>query len=116
MRAEKTGAEDPDGDIEASAGNSLHGLPRADRAEERLKFTHVLRKAIGAGWVAAKGAQRVIVSAGSAAQPEIDASGIERFKRSKLFGDHNGGVVGQHDSARANADGFGAAGNITDDD
>ena len=54
---------------------------------------------IGSGGVAAQGLERELVGAGGAAQAQIDASGEQRFEGAELFGNHQGGVVGQHDAA-----------------
>ena len=116
LRAKKTGAENPDWDIHAGARNCLDCLSGLKRTEKCLQFTNVIGETIGAGRIAAKGAQCSLIGAGSATKPEIDAPRIERFKRAKLFRDNDRRMVRQHDSARAHANGFGASGNISDDD
>src|SRR5579864_239165 len=116
LRAKETGAEDPDGHVEAGTGNSLNRLSGLQRTEKRLKFTHVIRKTIGAAGITAKRTQRALVSAGSAAKAKIDAPRVKRFQRAKLFCDDDRRMIWQHDSAGANTHGAGASGNISDDD
>jgi hypothetical protein len=116
LRAKEAGAENPNWHVETRAWNCLDRLSGLQRTEKRLKFTHVIGEAIGAGGIAAKSAQGSLISAGSAAKPEIDTPGIERFQRAKLFRDDDGRMIGQHDSASANADGLGASGNVSDND
>ena len=57
--------------------------------------------------VAAHRISRCLVGAGRAAEPEVDAAGEERFQRPELLGDDQRRMVGQHDPARADADGRG---------
>ena len=55
------------------------------------------------------------VSAGRAADAEVDAAGIEGFERAELLGDLERGVVGEHDAAGADADRGGVVGDIGDE-
>ena len=57
-----------------------------------------------------------MISARSAADAEIDAAGKERGERAELFGDDQRRMIGEHDAAGADADGFCAAGDVRDDD
>jgi hypothetical protein len=81
-----------------------------------MELTHVVGETIGAGGITAESAQRALIRPGSAAKTEVNASGIQRLKRAKLFGDHDRRVIWEHDSAGAHANGLGASGNISDDD
>ena len=101
LRAIEAGAEDPQRHLEPRSRHRLHELARLQRAEQRLQFEDVVRKILGAGGVAAQGAQRLLVGPRRAAEAEIDAAGIERFQRAELFGDDDRRMIGQHDSARA---------------
>ena len=58
----------------------------------------------------------LLIRAGCASQAEVDPSGIEGGQGAKLFGDDQGCVVGEHDAAGADADGFRSAGDVADDD
>ena len=116
LRAKETRAENPDWHVETGAGNSLNRLSGLKRAEKRLKFAHVLGKTVRAGWITAQRPQRALISPGSAAKAEIDAPGVKRFERAKLFSDDDRRMIWQHDSTCAHADGAGAAGNVSDDD
>ena len=46
-----------------------------------------------------------LVGARRATKPQIDPSGIKRGQGAELFGDDQRRVIGQHDSARSQADG-----------
>jgi hypothetical protein len=116
LRAKETGAKNPNWHVETRAWNCLDRLPRLQRTEKRLKLAHIVGEIIGAGGITAKRAQGSLISTGSTAKPEIDTPGIERFQRAKLFRDHDGRMIGQHDSASANPDGLGAIGNVSDND
>src|SRR3712207_8613584 len=48
----------------------------------------------------------------SAAEAQVNASGVERLQRPKLLRDDERGVVRQHDAARSHANVAGAAGEI----
>ncbi len=58
---------------------------------------------------------RQLVTAGRAAQPQIDPSRKERFQRAELLGDHQRRVIGQHDAARAHANMRGARRDMAND-
>ncbi len=92
-------------------GTARDGLVRRRPARNSAcSSTHVLREAVGD--IAERAAQRprgALVGAGRAAEAEIDAAGIQRVERAELLGDHQRRVVGQHDAARADPDGPGAA-------
>ena len=91
--------------------------PGCDLFEIVLQLQHVFGKAVGAGGeIAAQGARRQRVRAGRAAQTQIDASGKKRCQRAELLGDDQRRVIRQHDAAGADANGFGAAGDVCDDD
>ena len=62
------------------------------------------------GLVACATAQRTCREAVGARGPteaEVDASGVQRLQHAELLGDREGGVVGQHDAARAQPDATG---------
>jgi hypothetical protein len=70
-----------------------------------LQFGNVAREVgFALDPVAAQGAHRVAVGARRAAEPEVDAAGVELGQCAEGFGDHQRRVVGQHDAARADAD------------
>ena len=56
-----------------------------------------------------------VVGSGSTPEPEIDALRIERGERAELLRDDQWGMVRQHDAAGADADCFGTAGDVADD-
>ncbi len=57
--------------------------------------------------VAAHRISRRLVGSGSAAEAQVDAAREERFQGPELLGDDQRRMVGQHDPARADADGRG---------
>ena len=54
--------------------------------------------------IAAQRQGGALVGARGAAEPEVDASGVQRFERAELFGDYQRRMVRQHDAAGADAD------------
>ena len=98
-------AEDKERHVEPRPGHRLDLLARLGVFEIMLQFHHVARERVRVGEVAAHGTGRDPVRARRAAEPEVDAAGIQRRQRAELFGDGQGRVVGQHDAARADADG-----------
>ncbi|MNT20330.1 hypothetical protein D3C72_1556360 [compost metagenome] len=54
-----------------------------------------------------------LIGAGRPPQPQIDPIRIERGQGAKLLGDHQGGVIRQHDAAGTQPQGAGAAGQMT---
>jgi hypothetical protein len=55
------------------------------------------------------------IAAGSAAETEINAAGVESGKSPELLGHNERRVIGQHDAAAAHADGTGCAGYMPDE-
>ena len=51
---------------------------------------------------------------GRPADPQVDPAREERLQGSKLLGDHQGRVVGEHDPARAHPHAVGLSGHLTD--
>jgi len=56
------------------------------------------------------------VGARRPADAQVDAAGVERLQHAELLGDHQRGVVGQHDAAGAHPDGRGRVGDMADQD
>ena len=54
------------------------------------------------------------VSSRRAPQPQVDASGIQGFKRPELFRHDEGRMVGEHDAAGTDADAVGVGGDVLD--
>ena len=65
---------------------------------------------------AAQSAQRELIGPGCAAQPKIDATWKQPFQRPELLGNDVGRMVGEHDAARADTDGFRSRRDMTDHD
>ena len=98
-----------------SPGTARTLLARLGRLEIAHQFDDVLRETVDAGIeVAAQRPRGHHVGAGRAAEPEIDAAGMKRRQRAELLGDDQRRVVGQHDAARADANGRGAGRDMGD--
>ena len=116
-RAEIAGAEEGDGDVAVLAGERFDGLVGVAGAEVGAEFREKLREIVaGLAEVAAEGAHGVEVTAGCAAQTEVDAAGVESFEGAELLGDDQRSVVGEHDAAASDADGAGGGGDVSDED
>ena len=117
LRAVQAGAKHPDGNLQARAGKGSDGLAGSGRFEIVLELEDVFCEAIGAGGeIAAKCAGGELVGARSAAEAEIDSAGKKRGERAELFGDDQRRMIGEHNAAGADANGFCAAGYVSDDD
>jgi hypothetical protein len=117
LGAVQAGAEQPDGNLQACAGESPEFFARVGYFEIVLELEDVFREAIGGGGkIAAKRAGGELVGARSAAEAEIDAAGKKRGERAELFGDNQRRMIGEHDAARAYADVFRATGYVSDND
>ena len=115
MRAEQTGAEEPDRYIGAGAGHGLHDLSGHGGLEVGLQLDHVLGKMVrGILGPATQGAGRGLVAARRPAEAEINAARVKGRQSAELLGDHQGRVVGQHDAAGPDADGGGARRHMAD--
>ncbi len=115
-RAEVTRSENPQRHLRSRRRHGLDALVGTGGRQERLQLQNVLRKILGRFRRAAERAQRHLVGARRAAEPQIDATGEQPRQRAELLGDDIGRVVGQHDTARTDADGFGPGGDVRDDD
>ena len=110
-------AQDPDRHLQPGAGHRHDRLSRLGRAEIFHQLDDVVREGVDVHvQVSPQRHRRARVRARRAADPEVDAAGKERLQGAELLGDHQRGVVGQHDPARPDADGRGAAGAVPDDD
>lgn len=113
----EAGAEDGDGDPGVLAGDGAGHLAGTHGAQETLKFGEELREVVAVLFqVAAKRAHGGPVATRGAAEAEVDAVGIDRRQGAELLGDDERGVVGEHDAAGADADGFGRVGDVSDED
>ena len=113
---EGAGAEQSDGDIAALAGDGADGLIGPVRAQVALQLAEQGGEVVaGLREIAAEGAHGLVVAAGGAAQPEVDAAGVECVEGAELLGNDKRGVVGQHDAARADAEGAGGAADVADE-
>ena len=76
-----------------------------------------MRKRIAvAAEIAAQRPRGQLIAPRRATEPEVDPARIKRVQGAKLFRDHEGGMVRQHDPARADPDAFRAAGDMSDYD
>ena len=101
---------------QAGAGDRANALPGLHRLEISLQFEHVVRERVGRMMVAAQRTHRGLVGARRPAEPQVDASGVQRLERAELLGDDQRRVVRQHHAAGAHAHRLRAAGDVADDD
>ena len=64
----------------------------------------------------AQGTERQLVGPGGAPKPEINSTGKQASQRPKLLSDDVGSMVGKHDAAGADADGFRSCRDMADHD
>ena len=115
-RAEMARPENPQRHVCSRRRHRLDALIGTGWREEGLHFENVLREILGGLGRAAQGAQRQLVGARRAAEPEVDAARKQPRQRAELFGDDIGRMVGQHDAAGADPDGLGAGGDMANHD
>ena len=86
-----------------------HRRDRPVAAEVRHQLIELLGEVVGAerGGTAPQGARRPLVRAGRTPDTEVDAARVQRVERAELLGDDERLVVGQHHTARADADPLG---------
>ena len=96
--------------------HGLDALIGTGGSQEGLHFENVLREVLGGFGRAAQGAQRELVGARRAAEPEVDAARKQPRQRPELLGDDVGRMVGQHDAARADPDGLCSRGDMANHD
>ena len=65
---------------------------------------------------APKGPDRHLVGPRSTSESEVDPPRVQGLEGPELFGHHERGVVGQHDATRADAQGGGGIGQVSDQD
>src|SRR5690606_40572405 len=112
----RTRTEDPQGDVAVGAGYRTHALALGYGPEKHLQFENVLGEGVRAGGAAAQSPQGKFVGAGGPAKPEIDSSGEQGIQSAKLLGNDQGSMVGQHDTAGTDPDGFTACCDVRNDD
>jgi len=69
LRSIKTGAQNPDWDLDTGTRNGLNLLARLHRLEVVHQLGNIVRKAVGGRWMAAERPHCQLVGSGSAAQP-----------------------------------------------
>src|SRR5262249_44401024 len=80
----------------------------------RKQFLDVVRKCLRVACeVPPQSASRRPAGTGSAAEPQLDATGVERSQGSELFRDDERSVIRQHDTTGADGNGLGAAGDVS---
>ena len=84
-----------------------YGCPSGKCAGEVADQLDQLLGEVVGGEGAGRAPQRAggeLVGAGRPADAEVDAARVQRLEHAELLGDHERGVVGQHDAARPEAD------------
>ena len=104
-RAEMARSEDPQRHFRSRRRHGLDALAGTRRRQEGLQLQNVLREGLGRFRRTAQRAQRELVGAWRAAEPEIDAAGKKPRQRPELLGDDIGRVVRQHDAPCPDPDG-----------
>ncbi len=103
--------------MQAYAGNGANSLAGRGISKIRLELFDVFWEGISScGCVTAQSPHCGLVRAGRAAEAEINAARVERGERSELLCDDKRRMVGQHDAAGADTDGFCTASDVADND
>ena len=128
MRGEGVGQAELGGELRAErldpriqSGTSVPaparpGCAGSDRPERGMPAARArpAGNSSAASGVRRKRAQRELVGARGAAEPEVDAAGKQPRQRAELFGDDERRVVRQHDAAGADPDGLCAGRDMAD--
>ena len=105
----QAGAQNPDRNIQALTWHGMHRIFGVGRKVIH-QLQHITRKLVSVRTqVAAQGACGDLVRTGCPAQPQVNAAGVERLQRAKLFCNHQWRVVRQHDAACTDPNGAGAS-------
>ena len=124
VRGVVAGAEEPDlrRGLGRRAGPRLHRGERVVRLQAVVQVADEVHDLLGEG-LDVGGALGVgerehggVVAARRAPDAEVDAPGVERLQDGELLGDLEGGVVGEHDAAAADADAGGVREELADED
>ena len=116
LRTEEARAQDPDRHIETRTRHRTHRLAGLRGPKIVLELDHVAREVVDVPRQSSP--ERVggaLVSAGCPPDPEVDPARMERFERPELFGDDEGRVVRQHDTAGADTNSLRPGGDMIDD-
>ena len=116
LRAIKARAQDPDRHLGALPRHGADAGVGVDRAKVVDQLHHVFGELVRGFHVAAQRPRRAMIGARRAAKAKVDAVRIKAGQRAELLGNHQGRVVGQHDAARADPNGLGAARDMADHD
>ena len=105
LRPEQAGTQYPERHVRARAGRRLYAQARVVR-EIGLKLHHVAGELVRPARQCPPHRLRdALVRSGRAAKTQVDTPRKERGQRPELFRDQKRRMVGQHDPARADADG-----------
>ena len=109
--------EHPDGDVHAGRDrrHDGHAVGGTGLAEPALQVVDGLGEGLRLGRGAAEHLRGQLVGARGAAEPEVDPVAVEVGQGTVAFGDHERGVVGQHDPARPDPDALGDRGGLRDE-
>ena len=77
---------------------------------------HIARELVRGLEIAPQGACGCPVGSGRPTKTQVDAARVQRLQSTELLGDHQRRMVGQHDSARTDADAARARSHMADDD
>src|SRR6185312_14957713 len=94
----------------------LHARNHRLAAQVPLQLEHVLREGVCGRRRATHRSHRVLVAAGSAPEPEVDAAGKHALEGAELLGNRQRRVIREHDAARAKTNGRGVRGDVADQD
>ena len=86
LRTEKTGTQQPYRHVQARARHRTYRLVGLRGFEVMQQFLHIARELFRTIEVAAQRACGRLIGARCTAQPQIDATGIQRRQRAELFG------------------------------
>ena len=103
-------AEHPQLGLRVLPGDRPHTAVAA--AEMAAQLRELLLEQLGRR--AAQRQRRALVGPGRAAEPEVDAVGVQRLEHAEALRDRQRRVIGQHHPARADADALRAGGEVRD--
>ena len=103
LRTIKRGAEDPDRYMRPLTRMRTDGRTRIGVAQIGHQLGHIIGEVIAATHAAAHGTHHRLIATWRTAKAQINPVAMDRSQRAELFGNRQRRMIGQHHTARTDA-------------